>query len=277
VSGAGPQAIPLADAPSLVDRIRRTRLARLALAALVVALAVVAFLAAMGRHAETVPYLPHDSTGIVVLDVSASISSDTYARIASTLDRLERSGGRYGLVLFSDTAYQALPPGTPARELQPFERFFRVPEQTVPGVQPRPPRSPWSESFGAGTRISTGLRLALDVIRDQRLRRPSVLLVSDLDDDAEDLESLTAVALAYRELGIPIRVVGLNPAPEDRRYLERLLRTPGDLTQATLPGEGTTAARADLPVGLALATGALAVALAAFLVATERLRWRAPA
>ena len=32
--------------------------------------------------------LPATSTGIVVLDVSASISSDTYARIAATLDRL---------------------------------------------------------------------------------------------------------------------------------------------------------------------------------------------
>ena len=106
-----------------------------------------------------------------MLDVSASISSDTYARIAATLDRLVRSNGSYGLILFSDTAYQALPPNTPARELRPLVRFFDAPRR-----RPRParcreaPRSPWTDAFGAGTRISTGLSLALDVIREQRLR-----------------------------------------------------------------------------------------------------------
>ena len=81
------------------------------------------------------------------------------------LQRLRRDGGDAGLVLFSDTAYQALPPGTPVAELGPFERFFRVAPPTTPGLQPQPPRSPWTSSFSAGTRISTGLSLALDVLQ----------------------------------------------------------------------------------------------------------------
>ena len=154
------------------------------------------------------------------------------ARIAATLDRLARSRGRYGLVLFSDTAYQALPPGTPARELGTFERFFDVPRQTTPGGAPLAPANPWSDQFSAGTRISTGLQLALDVIRARHLGRPGVVLVSDLDDDAGDIEALTNVALAYRKLGIPLRVVGLSPSPEDQRLLTRLLEHPSDLRPA---------------------------------------------
>src|SRR4029077_21098080 len=150
---------------------------------------------------------------------SASISWETYARIATTLQRLRREGGDAGLVLFSDTAEQAPPPGPPVAELGPFERFFRVAPPTTPGLQPQPPRSPWTSSFSAGTRISTGLSLALDVLQRDHVARPLVILVSDLDDDAGDLESLTSVALAYRKLGIPIRVVGLNPSPEDARYV----------------------------------------------------------
>ena len=158
-------AIELADYPALARAARRTRLLRLGAAGAAVGLAVLAFLVAPSGSSPGAVLLPHGANGIVVLDVSASISSDTYARIASTLDRLRRGGGSAGLILFSDTAYQALPPGTPVVELGPFERFFQVPAQTQPGVLPQPPQSPWTDQFGAGTRISTGLSLALKVLR----------------------------------------------------------------------------------------------------------------
>jgi hypothetical protein len=216
--------------------------------------------------------LPKSSEGIVVVDVSASISWDTYARIASTLDRVRRDGGRAGLVLFSDTAYQALPPGTPVAELERFERYFKVARPPQPGYQPQPPRSPWTDAFSAGTRISTGLRLALDVVRRDRPRRPAVLLVSDLDDDAGDLESLTSVVLAYRRLGVPIRVVGLNPSPEDERLMERLLPKNG-VVQASLPGERRPDTDHGIPVAAILLAVAAALALAALLTVTERVRW----
>ena len=67
-----------------------------------------------------VQLLPKESNAIVVLDLSASISSDTFNRIGETLDQLAATNGRYGLIVFSDVAYQALPPGTPSAQLRPF-------------------------------------------------------------------------------------------------------------------------------------------------------------
>jgi hypothetical protein len=265
--------IELADFRSFTRNAARTRWLRLALALLAILLAVVAALAAPRGAAPSTALLPAGSSAVAVVDVSASISWETYARIAATLDRLRRGGGRAGLVLFSDTAYQALPPGTPVAELAGFERFFIVAKPSQPGLQPQPPQSPWTDTFSAGTRISSGLALALERIREQKLKHPVVLLVSDLDDDQGDLESLTAVALAYRKLGIPIRVVGLNPSPEDVRLVERLLPSGSDLVQATLPGERRAGAHIGVPNGVVTAAILLAFVLAAVLALTERLRW----
>lgn len=267
-------AIELADYPALSPAAHRTRWLRLLAAALAIGLAAIALLIAPSGSTPTPPLLPQGASGIVVVDVSASISWDTYARIAATLDRLRRGGGTAGLVLFSDTAYQALPPGTPVSELGAFERFFEVKAPSQPGLQPQPPRSPWTDSFSAGTRISTGLSLALNVLQQEQLRKPVVLLVSDLDDDAGDLESLTSVALAYRHVGVPIRVVGLNPSPEDARFMQRLLPQGGSVVQAGLPGEKASSAHTGLPIALILVAVALAIASAAYLVVTERLSWR---
>ena len=171
-----------------------------------------------------------------------------------------RPGGRYGLIVFSDTAYLALPPGTPAAELRAFARRFDLPEQT--GGATHGADEPMDATRSApGTKISTGLQLALDTIKAKRLGRPAVLLVSDLDDDVGDLERLTSTALAFRRLEIPVRVIGLNAAPEDQRYVERLLRRSSDLSAASLPGEEATG-RQDVRLALFLAALAAAVALA---------------
>lgn len=266
-------AIPLADLGRLKDAARRTRRLRLLAAGVVVGAAALALVVSLGTHPRATAFLPQGTDGIVVLDVSASISNETYGGIAATLDRLARSRGRYGLVLFSDTAYQALPPGTPARELGTFERFFDVPRQTTPGGAPLAPANPWSDQFSAGTRISTGLQLALDVIRARHLGRPGVVLVSDLDDDAGDIEALTNVALAYRKLGIPLRVVGLSPSPEDQRLLTRLLEHPSDLRPAAQAGERGAGVDAPSPAPLVVLALAVAASLALLFALTERLRW----
>jgi uncharacterized integral membrane protein len=267
------KAIELADFPAFARAALVSRWVRLAAGLLALVLVVIAVVAAPRHTTPASALLPGGATGIVVVDVSASISWDTYARIAATLDRLRRGGGRAGLILFSDTAYQALPPRTPVAELGPFQRFFEVSRPTQPGFQPQPPRSPWTDSFSAGTRISTGLALALDIVRQQHLRRPVVVLVSDLDDDAGDLESLTSVALAYRRLGVPIRVVGLNPSPEDLRLVGRLLPPGGSIGTAALPSEQRAEAQASLPLQIVIVAAALALALAAYLILTERVRW----
>jgi hypothetical protein len=232
--------------------------------ALVVAVAAGAL---AGRHPRTTssPYLPSGSDGVVVLDLSASISSDTYAQIGLTLDRLARSGGRYGLVVFSGDAYEALPPGTPAPELTPYARFFRVPH-TPAGYAAPLPTNPWTQSFSAGTSISTGLNLARTIVRRDRLHRPGLLLISDLDDDPGDLRRVAASALALRKAEIPVHIVGLDPAPADAKLFTKLLGGDGTLSNAPAPtSRPVGGSRAPLPAWLIAA----ALAAAGLLVIDE--------
>ena len=250
--------IPFGEIDAIASATRRTLALRVLLGLAAAAAAAAAAVLAHGGARPPV-LLPAGSDGLVVLDLSASISSDTYARIGGTLDRLAGSGGRYGLIVFSDTAYLALPPGTPAVELRPFARRFDLPPRTSGAIAV--PTNPWTGSFSGGTKISTGLQFALDTIRKRHLGRPAVLLVSDLDDDAGDLERLTSTALSFRRVGIPVRVVGLNPSAEDERYMKRLLRRPADLSPAALPGE-ERGGGGSVKLPLLLAALAVAVALA---------------
>jgi hypothetical protein len=267
-------AIPLAHATRLAPLARRTRLVLVGSGVALVALAVAAVL--VGRHPRVheVRFLPKGSDGVVVLDVSASISSDTYARIGATLRDLADSPGRYGLVLFSDTAYEALPPGTPSEMLRPLVRFFTLPPQRVPGVAPTFPDNPWTRSFTAGTRISTGLDLARSILIRERATRPAVLLVSDLDDDAGDLQAVHDVADAYRNEHIALDVVSLNAAPEDARIFRQFLRGSGTITPAHLPGRhAAVAGSARFPVWIAVTALAIALLLAANELWSARLTW----
>ncbi len=70
-----PRAIPFADLRSLLPLARRTTLVRAAAAVVLVALALAAVL--LGRHPDVreSSVLPKRSNGIVVLDLSASIST----------------------------------------------------------------------------------------------------------------------------------------------------------------------------------------------------------
>lgn len=270
---ASSASIPLGDAAAFGGRVRLIRRSRLVLAALIVGGVVLCLAASLRSPATSTSLLPASSSGIVVLDVSASIASDAYARISATLERLIRSNGSYGLVLFSDTAYQALPPNTPARELRPVRRFFDVGSGRGTGALPETPHSPWTDAFGAGTRMSTGLALALDVIRKDNLSNPAVLLVSDLDNDTGDLEQVSRVAVAYRRAGIPLHVVGLNAEPEDEAFIRRLVPSNGSFAQAALPSQGLRTASGSTDLLLVALAALVALALAAFLVVTEPTRW----
>ena len=264
--------IGVADAGAFARASRWTRLVRLLAAVGAVAAATFALTAALREPPESVGLLPAGSDGIVVLDLSASISAETYRRVALTLERLAGSNGRYGLVVFSDTAYLTLPPGTPSHELDRFARFFRVPRRSG-GILAAAPESPWTHGFSAGTRISTGLSVALDVIGRQRLDDPAVLLVSDLDDDVRDIDPLTRVAVEYRQRAIPLHVVALDPAPEDRQMLESLVR-PGNLVAAPSPSSPGTFATTPEDRTPVVAAAIAAVLLAVLVFACGRLRWR---
>jgi hypothetical protein len=203
------------------------------------------------------------------LDLSASISADTHLRIRSTLLRLAAGGASYGLVVFSDTAYEALPPGTSASELRRVARYFDTPQGQLSQ------RTPWSVAFSGGTRISTGLELARSIVERDRLERPALLLVSDLDDDAADVGRLRRALDELEAAGTVVRVVALNPAPEDERLFARLLGEPGAVAPATVDAPTAASREAAFPWTLIALGLLLALALAAHELWRARLRWAA--
>jgi hypothetical protein len=264
--------IPIADVRELRPAWRRTRVIRVVLAGALVALVLLAALDASRPTSHPLTFLPRASNGIVVLDLSASISSDTFNRIGKTLDQFAATNGRYGLVVFSDVAYEALPPGTPSSALEPYARYFKVPAQTTPGLLPTFPVNPWTNTFSAGTRISAGLGMAFTVIRSEHLARPAVVLISDLDDDPGDVyPSLASSIAAFRNARIPLKIVALNPAPKDQSLFAKLLGDATQIRQAQLPGERTTTSTDHFPRTLALLLVATALLLAANELYSARL------
>lgn len=224
---------------------------------------------------RTLHLLAPDSTAIVVLDLSASVSQDTYSQIGATLSDLIASRGRYGVVVFSSSAYEATPPGTPAAELEPLVRYFTLPRQATPGFIPTFPQNPWARTFSAGTRISSGLELAHRLALDRRLRRPGVVLISDLSDDPSDLRRTALTILAYRRDRLPLRVVGLSPAPADERFFRRLIGGNNTITGARLPQEASAVSgRGGFPWTLAALALAVALALALNELLLARVTWR---
>jgi hypothetical protein len=267
-------AIPLADSGLLEPLARRTLLVRAVLAALVVAAIAAAAVEVRSPRSQTVVALPPHADTIVVLDLSASIGSDTYSRIGATLSALARSKGRYGLVVFSGQAYEALPPGAPAEDLAPLVRYFVPRTAGGAGFAATYPRNPWTDSFSAGTRISAGLELAHRIAVGEGLRRPVVVLVSDLDDDPADLQRTASIVLAYRRDGIPLRIVGLNPSADAAAFFQRIA---GPATPIVQAGAETPGPRPKNRTPFPAVFFALAISAAALLAVHElwaaRLEW----
>jgi hypothetical protein len=263
--------LPLGDAPRLRPFAARTRALRLLAAAALAGAVAAAFGAGRHPHTTTLELLPSSSSGVVVLDLSASVSSDTYTEIGQTLAQLAASGGRYGLVVFSNTAYEALPPGSPARNLQPISRFFRSTSQG-PGYGAAFPTNPWTQSFSAGTSISRGLDLGRQVLQRSASAHPSLLLISDLDDDPGDLRRLPVSAAAIKRAHIPVRIVSLDAASADQRLFRRLFAGDGTIRPAARPGTRTVEPHTAFPVALAALALAVALVLAASAALAPPLR-----
>jgi von Willebrand factor type A domain len=264
--------IPLADASALQAPARRTLVLRGALALACIGAAVAAVLVSRAPHTRTIVPLPANAQTVLVLDLSASISSDTFSQIGGTLAALARSGNRFGLVVFSDQAYEAMPPGTPAADLMPFVRYFTLPKQRAPGFAPTFPTNPWQSTFTGGTQISFGLELAHSIAVAGR-RRATVVLVSDLDDEPGDLARLASVLLAYRRDHVPVRIVGLDPSPADVALFDRLLSPRPVVVQA--PPLAASAPHSTTPFPWTLLALALLVAgaLALRTAWAPRLEW----
>jgi hypothetical protein len=203
----------------------------------------------------------------IVLDVSGSVGGGTFGFTAHALGRLSR-GGPIGLVVFSDTAEDALPPRTPAAQLEPLRRLFRPLKDPplVPYPPPllRYPMSPWYASFSGGTRISAGLAAARKaLIRDHVGAR--IVLISDLGDASDDLSRMKRELVGLEHAGIELRVM---PGCGDRR--------PGDARGRRRPARDHACRERALRRLPALAGGGMSLlmksaALAALLAAAVAL------
>jgi hypothetical protein len=258
-------AIPIADARSFAPVASRTRVARLTLAAALIATLAAAFLFTRDT-ARGSAFLPSGTSPVVVLDLSWSTASD-YRRIGRTIADLASSDRRVGLIVFSDVPYEMFPPGTPSRELRPLLRFFEGPKQ-------QRARSPWASSLSGGTRISAALLLARQVLHGDGVTNGSVVLVSDLGDAPNDRTALSAAVVTFVREGIPLRVVGIHPTPEDAGFFTRLLgREPLQPQAKGGPPAASASPPHGLQIGLLVAAALFLVLLAVNEHACAGLRW----
>jgi hypothetical protein len=252
--------VPVADLGSLEAAARRTTATRLLLVLALLALLSGTVLFARGLKSGETGLLPSGRSGVVVLDVSRSIDPDGMRRIGGVLRNLIRANASIGLVVFSDVAYELLPPRTPARELTPMLRFFT---ETSRGF----PVNPWAPAFRAGTRISQGLEIARAMLVDSHVPHGSILLVSDLGTAIADQVRLTRDLVNISRGPIPLKIVPLNPLQRDRQFFEKLVG-PKAFVASTNGGFAGASASAGLrssastPISLLVAGGALLCLLA---------------
>jgi hypothetical protein len=203
----------LGDLGRLAPTGERTTLVRVTLALGLAAAFAGAFLLARSAGTGQAAVLPTGTkTGVIVLDMSASDAGPKYERVANVFRGLTAANEAVGLVMFSDTAYELLPPNSPTSSLLQFERFFS-PTEIIHG-QPIYGIGPWDE-FSGGTRISAGLAAGLSALRRGHVPHGSLLLISDLGDASEDAEPLVAVAFRLKKEHVRVRIVPVAAKPGD--------------------------------------------------------------
>ena len=286
--------LPLAGTPGLARPARRTALLRGGLVAAIGGVLAIAYLAAPRPTGELDSLVASGRSTVVVLDISQSVSDLVYREIARTLEGIVTAAGdsgRVGLVLFSDVAQEALPPGSRAAELAAFARFFRPRQER--GVAAKPayyraagpteqvgtqyPLNPWFGRFSGGTQISTGLRVArVALAREGQEGR--VVLLSDLAEAEYDLGRLTRELVAYEnDESLDLRIVALPPANEAQKAVFARITGEDDLIVDSLAlttgntGAGEPSAAIAWPYVAAVL--ALALALAASQRFGEPLAW----
>jgi hypothetical protein len=167
----------------------------------------------------------------------------------------------------------AMPPGTPANDLEPIVRYFTLLSKPKRGKKPKFPKNPWNDSFSAGTKISAGLQMAYDIALRKDVHRPVVILVSDLQDELSDIPRLVAVTEAYRRARVGLRVVGLNPTRRNAA-LFRKLTAGSQVVNAHRLGVGTQPQNSTpFPWPLVVLALVAAAGIAAHELWAPRLEW----
>jgi hypothetical protein len=241
--------------PVLVARALRVALA-LTIAALLAGAAVTAARADGSRST----IVPETQGNVLVIDLSKSILDTNFATIGATLRRLVATDTSTGLVVFSDVPYELLPPGSPSDALVPILRYFT-------SVDGKYPANPWGTSFRAGTRISSALELASEMLARSGVAHGSIVLVSDLQTAPSDIASLTQTLVQLRRQHIVVRAVPLAASDLSKQQFasvlgpDYLLPAPRAVADRTTLVRRTLEGRVSLP--LLLLSALLLVGLAA--------------
>jgi hypothetical protein len=263
-------AVVLADRFRLRGPRLRTDGARILLALALVATLALLFLAARHAGAGRAAVFPEGTdTGVVTLDMSASISGPTYARVATTLRGIAAANQSVGLVMFSDTAYELLPPNSPPAALTAFVPFF-VPLRYY-GTTPVFGQAPW-DMFMGGTRIAPGLVMAEQSLRRGNVKHGAILLVSDLDDSSADLPLLNQEAVTLRRQHIPVRIVPLFASQHNKALFGELF---GDNAFVDPRAFTHTARRQTQPIAAAAPWTLLGLGFVLVLLLAANERWNA--
>jgi hypothetical protein len=237
-----------------------------------VAILVSLLVSALRLHTRPTSYFARGGGGLVVADFSKSIDPRAYQRMSQILRTLADSNQRIGLIVFSDDAYEMLPPGTPGDEVRPMLRFFQGNALTLAGLQ-----TPWSSAFLGGTQIGRGLEMARHVLERDHMKKSTVLLVSDLDDSSTDVPLLTSEVGEYRREGIRLRVAPLFPTPENMSFFTGLVGPAAVLGNKELLDNSRVAESqgvvGSFPFWLFLGGAVLLLGLAANERLTRRLEW----
>ncbi len=255
-------AIPASEPARLRQVGRRTTKVRAALAVGLALLMAASVLAARQYDVRHAPLVASGSSGVVVLDMSASVFEGGFE---ATVRKLVQTDERAGLVVFSDAAYELLPPGSSGREFQPLLRFFR---SSTTGFLPP---NPW-DRFRAGTRISEGLKAGRDALRREGEDGGTLILLSDLEVLPDEIQRLVTVLAELRGEGFDVRIVPLGPRAERRELVEQLL---GGKALLPEPVSGEQAVRAPgedrLTTGLPWVFLLVGLALVLVMAANERV------
>ena len=251
-------AVDTHDVPAIRAAARRTLALGLLFGGGARVLLAAAVLSARGLDPRDRGLLPTGTTGVVVLDLSLSILDDQSGVVRRTLQSLVDSDARVGVVVFSDVPYELMPPGTPSKELRPIIRLL-TPTASGKVV------SPWSDTFRAGTRISSALQLAQDMLEGDRVKDGSILLVSDLETAPDDVPETARVLRSITRAGTPVRLLALGPSSDARALFGGILGPQAFTPLAEGPvrePEPPDATRRPLPRTLLILAGLFLVALA---------------
>lgn len=207
--------LPYGELATVRRALTRAALLRIVLALGLAGTFLAALVIALSRDARPDAVLPAGKTGMIVLDLSASTGAK--ADVGELLRRMAAVNDRTGLVVFSDGAYEVLPPGTPGRDLVAMRRFF------TPGPDGQIISDPWSSNFAGGTNVIAGIERALDSFERDEITSGSVLLISDLEFAPEQIARLPALLSELRQTSVDVRILPVDARDEQRRFFERVL------------------------------------------------------